>query len=217
MREVHDVEIREQCGQYGGASHTNRVYKKEVNVFSDEQIERAISAIKEMKNEKGFCRSVSLEEVRDHKYRLTPSVYNEIDFDDIPPHREYKEIIVDLNHVIDEKNGLKLTMNESLAKTLGLYDIFLQFKQSEALNESINNMLGFTGEKIEKEKFISMSKNAGELKFENGRKNDVSTILMSILQMWKQHIMYLNNEENRYLAELRDALLPELLSGKIEI
>ena len=30
-------------------------------------------------------------------------------------------------------------------------------------------------------------------------------------------IMYLNNEENRYLAEFRDALLPELMSGKIDV
>ena len=37
------------------------------------------------------------------------------------------------------------------------------------------------------------------------------------LQMWKQHIMYLNNEENRYLVELRDALLPDLMSGKIDL
>jgi hypothetical protein len=34
--------------------------------------------------------------------------------------------------------------------------------------------------------------------------------------MWKQHIMYLNNEENKVLAEFRDALLPDLMSGKIE-
>ena len=30
-------------------------------------------------------------------------------------------------------------------------------------------------------------------------------------------IMYLNNEENRVLAELRDALLHDLMSGKIDI
>ena len=29
--------------------------------------------------------------------------------------------------------------------------------------------------------------------------------------------MYLNDEENRYLAEFRDALLPELMSGKIDV
>ena len=30
-------------------------------------------------------------------------------------------------------------------------------------------------------------------------------------------IMYLNNEENRALAEFRDALLHDLMSGKIEV
>ena len=40
---------------------------------------------------------------------------------------------------------------------------------------------------------------------------------MLIFNMWKQHIYYLNIEENRYLVELRDALLPELMSGKIDV
>ena len=116
-----------------------------------------------------------------------------------------------------KKNGLKLTMNETLAKSVGLYEIFQMFKQSEETADSMNQMLTFTGKRIEKENFISMSKKAGELKFENGSKNSISTILLSILQMWKQHIMYLNNEENRYLAELRDAILPDLMSGKIKL
>lgn len=30
-------------------------------------------------------------------------------------------------------------------------------------------------------------------------------------------IYHLNNEENRYLAELKDKLLPDLMSGKIKI
>ena len=119
--------------------------------------------------------------------------------------------------MIEEKNGLKLTMNESLAKAIGLYEIFQAFKASEEINKAMNETLGFTGEKIIPENFIAMSKKAGELKFENGRKDSVSTILMSILQMWKQHIMYLNIEENRFLLELRDALLPDLMSGKIDI
>ena len=108
-------------------------------------------------------------------------------------------------------------MNESLAKSIGLYDIFLMFKQSEKANDGMNEMLSFTEKRIEKENFISISKKAGELKFENGSKENVSTILLSILQMWKQHIMYLNNEENRYLIELRDALLPDLMGGMIDI
>lgn len=36
------------------------------------------------------------------------------------------------------------------------------------------------------------------------------------MNMYKQHIYYLNNEENRLLAELRDSMLPFLMNGKIE-
>lgn len=46
---------------------------------------------------------------------------------------------------------------------------------------------------------------------------EISSIFMMIFNMWKQHIYYLNIEENRYLAELRDALLPDLMTGKIEL
>ena len=58
---------------------------------------------------------------------------------------------------------------------------------------------------------------SNEIKFENSSKDKLSTIFLSILQMYKQHIIYLNNEENRYLAELRDALLPDLMSGKFDL
>ena len=154
--------------------------------------------------------------VVENRYTLLPTQYLKFKEEDLT-HRDYGEIIDDLNRVINEKNGLKLTMNETLAKSIGLYDIFQMFKRSEETADSMNQMLTFTGKKIEKENFISMTKKAGELKFENGSKNNISTILLSILQMWKQHIMYLNNEENRYLIELRDALLPDLMSGKIDL
>ena len=34
---------------------------------------------------------------------------------------------------------------------------------------------------------------------------------------YKQHLSFLNTEENRLLAELRDAMLPHLMSGDLEI
>jgi type I restriction-modification system DNA methylase subunit len=216
MRKTCDVEQREQNGQFGGASHENRTYKKTVNVFADEQMENAIDSIVNQKNVVGFSKSVPFQTVVENRYTLLPTQYLEFKEEDLT-YRDYGEIIDDLNRVINEKNGLKLTMNETLAKSIGLYDIFQMFKRSEETADSMNQMLTFTGKKIEKENFISMTKKAGELKFENGSKNNISTILLSILQMWKQHIMYLNNEENRYLIELRDALLPDLMSGKIDL
>lgn len=216
MRQTYEIEQREQNGQYGGPSHEKRTYKKDVNVFSEEQMRKAIDSISKQLGIAEFSKSVSIQTVAENEYILIPSRY--IEFQERSfKHREYTDIIDDLNRVIKEKNGLRLTMNESLAKSIGLYDIFLMFKQSEKANDGMNEMLSFTGKRIEKENFISISKKAGELKFENGSKDTVSTILLSILQMWKQHIMYLNNEENRYLIELRDALLPDLMGGMIDI
>lgn len=216
MRQTYQTESREQNGQFGGASHEKRTYKKDIKVFSYEQMQKAMDCISNQSAVPEFSKTVSIQTIQENDFNLIPSRY--IDFQEQElKHREYADIIDDLNRVIAEKNGLKLTMNESLAKSIGLYDIYLMFKQSEETNNSMNKMLSFTRKKIEKENFISMSKKAGELKFENGSKDKVSTILMSILQMWKQHIMYLNNEENRYLIELRDALLPDLMSGKINL
>lgn len=216
MRNTYDEEEREQRGQYGNKSHTNGVYKKKIAIFNDEQIEKAINAVKNHVTEKGFAISAGLENIKENKYNISPGRYIEIDMEP-QQHREYKDIIKDLNHIIEEKNGLKVTMNGSLAKSVGLYDVFESFKQSEEINKTINEMLGFTGEKIIEEKFVAISKKKGEFKFENKHKDKVSTILMSILQMWRQHIMYLNTEENRYLAELRDALIPDLMTGKKDI
>ena len=38
-----------------------------------------------------------------------------------------------------------------------------------------------------------------------------------IFAQWKSMIYFLNLEENRYLNELRDVLLPDLMSGKIDV
>lgn len=39
-RQIYKIEVREQRGQFGDKSHTNRVYKKEVKVFDDEIIKK---------------------------------------------------------------------------------------------------------------------------------------------------------------------------------
>lgn len=48
-------------------------------------------------------------------------------------------------------------------------------------------------------------------------KEEFPELLLLAFKMWKQRVMMLNNDENILLAELRDALLPDLMSGKIEI
>lgn len=215
MSNTCETEEREQCGQYGSKAHTNRVYKKKLNIFTDENMQKAISAIENQSEEKDFSICVSIEEIRQHKYRLEAGVYFGIDINDIPPHRKYAEIVQDINRITAEKNACKLTINESLAKALG-FDIALYRADQE--ESGLNDLLKKLGaESLIKQNYFTVSKNKNEIKFENNSKEILSSVLMMILNMWKQHIYYLNNEENRYLAELRDALLPELMSGKIDV
>ena len=164
-----------------------------------------------------FSKSVSPQTVAENNYILAPSRY--IDFEESKAenkHREYAEIVNDINRVISEKNACKLTINESLAKKLG-FDISLFHKENDN-NETLGDLLKSLGaDPLVKANYFATSKNKNEFKFENKSKDTVSSVLVMILQTWKQHIYYLITEENRYLTELRDALLPDLMSGEIII
>lgn len=214
MRQTYEVEEREQRGQYGGKSHENRVYKKQVKIFSQDNINKTIEAITERKNEPEFCKTTFIDDVRDNDYILIPSRY--IEFQEKQSvHRPYNEIVNDINRVTRDKNACKLTINESLAKALGFnIDLYKSDQNTSDLNELLKKL---GAEPLEKSDYFKTSKNKNEIKFENNSKDILSSVLMMILSTWKQHICYLNQEENRYLAELRDAMLPDLMSGKIEI
>ena len=141
-------------------------------------------------------------------YELRPRVYIQSEAE--VRHREYEDIVNDLNRIRDDKNSLKLSINENLARSLG-FDVEL-FKQKKdiVLPEQI-------GHKIKKESYITFTKNKNQLMFENKSSESVNPILMMILKSWKEFIYYLNIQENRYLAELRDKLLSDLMTGKIEV
>lgn len=214
MRQKYIEEEREQNGQVGGNSHTNRTYKKTVKMFTEEMMEDAIQKIKSRGNVVGYCKSVSLEEVKNNDYDLTPLKYIEIDAGEFK-HREYKEIVYDINRIASEKNACKLTINETLARTLG-FDVEL-YKEEQDTTEFDDLLKKISGDKILKHDYFTATKKKNEIKFENNSKETLSSILIMILNMWKQHIYYLNIEENRYLAELRDSLLKDLMDGNIEI
>ena len=92
------------------------------------------------------------------------------------------------------------------------------FRSDQQQDSGLNDLLKQLGAKpLAKQNYFTVSKNKNEIKFENNSKDILSSVLMMILRTWRQHIYYLNNEENRYLAELRDALLPDIMSGKIKL
>ncbi|MCM1057262.1 MAG: N-6 DNA methylase [Firmicutes bacterium] len=214
MRQTFETEQREQNGQFGGASHENRTYKKEVKIFTDEQIQKAIDSINNQSAIPEFSKAVSIQTVAENDFILIPSRYIEFQEQDFK-HREYEEIVADINRITAEKNACKLTISESLAKTLGFdIELYKQDQQDSGLNDLLKSL---GAEPITKQDYFITSPYKNIIKFENNSKDIVSSVLMMIMNTWRQHIYYLNNEENRYLAELRDALLPDLMSGKIDL
>lgn len=59
-------------------------------------------------------------------------------------------------------------------------------------------------------------KNKNEFMFKCNDKDLLPDIFIHFLSIWKNQISLLNTMQNQYLVELRDALLPDLMSGKIQ-
>jgi len=217
-RNKFEVEVRNQNGQIGGSSHEGRTYHKEVNIYSDQIIDDVCSAISGRLNITGFCYSASIELVKQNGYLLQPSRYIKLENKE-QNHRSYEDITRDINSIVRDKNNLKLTMNESIANTLGFDKIYQLEKNSNEITKNQNEMFSQIGLNINLilNDYLATSKNKNEIKFENNDKDVISEIILLVLKQYKEHLMYLNNRENRYLAELRDALIPDLMSGKIDV
>ena len=72
-----DKKTREQRGQFGGSSKQNRIYKKEVNVFSDETIEEIIGMVASKSEIKGASKLATIEDVKSNGYNLSVRRYIE--------------------------------------------------------------------------------------------------------------------------------------------
>lgn len=208
--------VREQRGE-GDASHYNRIYKKTFNVFSDEQI-YAINQLTEIECDK-LSKKISFEELSNKRYNLCLLPYLPIEFEGTL-HRDFNQIISDINRIIRERNVIKITVNKVWAKELGLDTVAGYCNQSNEAVKSLNEMLQkFKNYKVDENiienKYIQIS-NSKIFSIENTDKGILSSIMPFFIGMYKQHIYYLNLEENRLLAELRDAMLPFLMNGTIQ-
>ena len=216
-RQTCHEEIRHQRGE-GDKCHTNRIYHKALKVFTDEDIEKIVCAIEKRENVPEFSKTVTPEELAEGDYILTPGRY--IEFQEREEtHRPFADIVNDIRAISKEINAVKITMNQTIARQMGWDKTAEIVEQSAKNTEEINNTtIKFLGlEPIEPEDWIRLSKKAGEIKIENTSKESISSIFAIFMPMLKQHIYYLNNRENELLKELQQALLPELMSGKLDV
>lgn len=216
VRGLKSEEVREQRGQHGGSSHTGRVYSKTMSVLDQKTIDKIAAYCKDRQNEVGVCSQATIEDIKENEYNISPARYVEASIEE-SKHRSFFDIACDINRCAEQKNICKLTINETLAKSIGLYDVKEIHDQDREIVKAMNESMGFLGLEFQHSDYIRTTKNKNELTFSNNSKTAVSNILLLILQQWKARIHFLNDEQNRYLAELRDALLPGIMSGEIEI
>ena len=200
-------EVRDQRGQFGGSSHTGRTYHKTVKAIPQELMRRCLEILDSGKDEAGLCVWVDPEQVEAQGWDLSPRQYFELECDQ--SHRPFPDIAADYNRVIRQKNAIKIRMNRTAAKRLG-YDCM------ERSRPDLTESFAVAGQVPEKENYISFGADDG-ITIKISTKEGVHPLVIEFLSHWKQMVMYLNNEENRILAEFRDALLHELMNGKIEI
>lgn len=197
-------ETREQRGQFGGASHTNRVYKKNVNVFTRDTIDFALKAVNELVEAPNVA-IVTPEVVAEQGYSLAPALYlnRAVEI----THRSFEDIAADYNRIVDAKNEISITMNETSAKRLGF----------SSLGKEVDVSASFAagGQVAKKAKFFTTTKSDG-IVIRCSTKDGIPLLIQDFLYAYSQRIRFLNEDENRILAEYRDALLPKLMSGEID-
>lgn len=213
LSEKAETEIREQRGQFG--VQKARVYKKKFNVLPKDTADFVKEIIKEQQDIKNISKSVTIEEIRNQEYNLSPARYVKHASSKVQ-HRSFDDISNDLNRIIDYKNALQITINENMAKSLGLYDLGLDFGTSLEISKTLSEQMKLIGIDIKTTSVMTLTKKK-ELKIEVKNFEHFPELMSLFVNMWKTQMMFLNNEENRLLVELRDALLPELLSGKITL
>lgn len=214
LRQSYKEEQRDQNGQFGGKSHENRTYHKTFKIITEEVMNKAIECINERKDIPEFSKSVTLQDLENSDYNIVPSRYIELENRE-RQHRDLQEIVDNINYITKMQNSCKLVINETTAKKLGIdIDLYKQSRQNSADTQKQMKMIGLN---FEKEDYIQFTKNKNEFCFKCNDKELLPEIFLQFFSVWKNQIALLNTMQNQYLSELRDAVLPDLMSGKLEI
>ncbi|WP_051577826.1 N-6 DNA methylase [Sporolactobacillus terrae] len=218
-RESAEKFIREQRGGSTDAdvTHRARIYKKEINVLKDDSINKITATVHKKSDEADFSKTIDVDDAMMNSFVLTPSRYIEHKNAEVE-HRPLSEIANDIHRLSVVKNAVKVTINETIAKELGFDDLAETMKENNDLIAENNRNMKKIGINLDlqTDRYITMSRSR-VLKIELTDKNDVPSVFRIIMLLMTQRCMFFNDEENKLMRELRDALLPELMSGRIRV
>lgn len=105
-----------------------------------------------------------------------------------------------------EKSAVKLTINRKMANDLGLMPLIKLLQESGQTSKELNEQFKGDGLILNDENLVTLTNNK-TFKIEVKKWNELPDIIVMFSQMWKQLMVTCNNEENRYLMELRDIML----------
>ena len=198
-------EVREQRGQVGSKSHTNRVYKKKVNVLRGDAISKVVSLLDKTSDEQGLSKVVSIETIKEQDYVLTPNRYIEMKQETVQ-HTSMERLVKQLNRMSAEKSAVKLTINKKMANDLGLMSLIKLLQEGGQTSKELNEQFKDDGLSLSDESIVTLT-NSKTFKIEVKKWDKLPAIVVMFAQMWKQLMITCNNEENRYLMELKDIML----------
>ncbi|WP_438768979.1 N-6 DNA methylase [Limosilactobacillus reuteri] len=201
-------EIREQRGQVGSKSHTSRVYKKKINVLPNEAIKKIESFLDKPGDEQGVSKVVPIETIKEQGYVLTPNRYIEMKQEDIQ-HSSLEKLSEELNRVSAEKGAVKLTINRKMANDLGLLPLIKLLQESTETSKELNDAFKDEGVSLNTDSIVTLT-NSKTFKIEVKKWDKLPDLIIMFAQMWKQLMINCNNEENRYLMELKDIMLDKM-------
>lgn len=208
--------IEEERKQKGEDHTKKRTYTKILKTYSEDQIEKILLCINEKRDIVNFSKTVRNNEIQEENWQ--PLRYIETKTEE-KYNRSYEDILTDLQRVMIQKNENKLTINETWAKEIGFLEVFQNATKSDEttkeINKTIKEVLKLEIE-LPTQNYIRTTKSK-ELKIENMDKAEITSLMLMTLNTWRTMIHFLNNEENRYLTELKDKMLPDLMSGNLKI
>ncbi|MDY3702797.1 MAG: N-6 DNA methylase [Limosilactobacillus coleohominis] len=203
--------VREQRGQVGSKSHTNRVYKKKFNILPDEAIDKIDGLLDNPKDEPDISKVVPIETIKERDYVLTPNRYIEMKQEDVQ-YSSLEKISENLNRVSAQKGAVKLTINRKMANDLGLLPLIQLLQQSTETSKELNKAFKDEGLSLNADSIVTLT-NSKTFKIEVKKWDKLPDLIVMFAQAWKQAMIHYNDEENRYLMELKDIMLEKLFES----
>ena len=213
--------------QKGEDHMKTRVYTKTFLTFTDNDLVKIAETIKKQTDEIEFSKTVTNDEIKENDYMITPSRYVGIkSMEDTS--RSFKDIINDIKRCDTRRGLVKLTINQTLAKEFDIETVNADYEGTETIFNNLRQLLednpeemgDLTMEDLDYKplKYLQVSKKKNEVKFEqNSKEANLSEMLGMMMHLWIQNVLMWNNEENNYLKELLDKMLPLLMTGKLDV